>query len=423
MDPLTLVRQATMNKASIKYADGYYIFGKYKYHETTKTSFRRTHQSGGHYSLRDVIFFLENADVALSEYRSKAAALNITAVVIADKQNLKNYLCGIIATCDQIDKSMVSEVPLGADDKKSKRGEKDIAIDFQLYVNKKKKFAVQVEEFVSELQPKPVLSDVDYIQSQERKKRRFLEESHDQELIDADRIILGSLRVDEFAASTRNMVLCKSGADFSFALKLFNDHILKEADSKKQDSNGKEISKAPDGVALNAPKQAYRGGKIIIIVPSAITSTISSINALPFLEKGQYLSRDELGDMKRKPEQFFRRNGVEYMVIDSAAKLRDQDWERVGAVFAQGQAWQFKDWKWSNPTELFHHVLGVHLAMDDREVESNILSWNCRVLKINRTRRHLDAGASSEFWNMLHDYLSLHKPWLLLAHASSQNKK
>ena len=90
MDPLSLVRQATIYKASIKYADGYYVFGKYKYSESTKTSFRRTHQSGGYYTLKDVIFFLENVDVALSEYRSKAAALNITAVVIADKQNLKN---------------------------------------------------------------------------------------------------------------------------------------------------------------------------------------------------------------------------------------------------------------------------------------------------------------------------------------------
>jgi parafibromin len=63
-----------------------------------------------------------------------------------------------------------------------------------------------------------------------------------------------------------------------------------------------------------------------------------------------------------------------------------RDWERVVAVFATGQQWQFKDWLYPNPVDLFQRVVGVHLTMDDRAVDPAILSWNCRVLKVIRMR-------------------------------------
>ena len=45
---------------------------------------------------------------------------------------------------------------------------------------------------------------------------------------------------------------------------------------------------------------------------------------------------------------------VPYRVIDNPAKLTNADWDRVVAVFALGQAWQFKGWPWDgNPTVIF----------------------------------------------------------------------
>jgi hypothetical protein len=45
MDPLSLVRQFTIDHTPVNYVDGYYIFGKYRFHESTRTAFRRTHKS------------------------------------------------------------------------------------------------------------------------------------------------------------------------------------------------------------------------------------------------------------------------------------------------------------------------------------------------------------------------------------------
>lgn len=41
-DPLSLMREATMAGTTVSYADNHYSFGSYKFHESTKTSFKRT---------------------------------------------------------------------------------------------------------------------------------------------------------------------------------------------------------------------------------------------------------------------------------------------------------------------------------------------------------------------------------------------
>jgi hypothetical protein len=41
-DALSLVREATMTGTPVNYVDNHYIFGHYKFHEGTKTCFKRT---------------------------------------------------------------------------------------------------------------------------------------------------------------------------------------------------------------------------------------------------------------------------------------------------------------------------------------------------------------------------------------------
>lgn len=41
-DALSLVREATMTGTPVKYADNHYIFGHHKFHEGTKTCFKRS---------------------------------------------------------------------------------------------------------------------------------------------------------------------------------------------------------------------------------------------------------------------------------------------------------------------------------------------------------------------------------------------
>lgn len=178
---------------------------------------------------------------------------------------------------------------------------------------------------------------------------------------------------------------CSLLQDFSFALKLFNEHVLKPesqksktssapSDSQKpgKDSDSKSKKHRPDSASQSGMKKASGpGGKDvrdsrppIIIVPSGLSGIISSMNAADFLENSTYITIEEKrkSGAPREKERLIARilpNGVrsKYLLIDNP-KLGPKDWERVVAVFATGQGWQFKDWPagYSNPVELFSKV-------------------------------------------------------------------
>ena len=173
-------------------------------------------------------------------------------------------------------------------------------------------------------------------------------------------------------------------------MKLFNDHFLRPKDARQTSGTSAYPSTSKEASSTgSARKFAY--ATPYIIVPAALTGVLSIFNAQDLLQRSAYVSIEE-----KKQQSGAKRESVvivnrtmpdgrteQYKVIDNPRALRPEDWEhRVVAVFVSGQAWQFKDWHWSNPAELFQNVLGVHLTMDGRVVDSTVQSWNCKVLKV-----------------------------------------
>jgi parafibromin len=74
-------------------------------------------------------------------------------------------------------------------------------------------------------------------------------------------------------------------------------------------------------------------------------------------------------------------------------------------VFVQGQAWQFKGWRYDTPAELFGHVRGYYLHYDDQKVPPEIKAWNVRPLAVSRTNLHSGAKAAAMFWAEVDDLL------------------
>lgn len=56
-----------------------------------------------YYTLRDVIFFLENSDASIADYRRRAFEAKATAIIEQDRVSLKDYLAGTIDICPQLD--------------------------------------------------------------------------------------------------------------------------------------------------------------------------------------------------------------------------------------------------------------------------------------------------------------------------------
>lgn len=128
----------------------------------------------------------------------------------------------------------------------------------------------------------------------------------------------------------------------------------------------------------------------IVIVPSAISSLLTLYNVKEFLENEKFIPSIELKE-KGATKEFTatinrsrnRATAVPYQIVDNIQRLKVEDWKRVVAVFVQGNTWQFKGWKWTNPIEIFSHVKGFYLKFDDTPLDESIKNWNVEILTVN----------------------------------------
>ena len=112
--------------------------------------------------------------------------------------------------------------------------------------------------------------------------------------------------------------------------------------------------------------------------------------------------------MQKHPLEFVR--SAQQLRWNNGTRLSSGDWERVVAVFAQGAAWQFKGWKREAPVDIFSRSLGVHLMYDDERPSKNVMAWNVRILKISKSKRHLDKPVHLDFWRQLDEFVRVHNP-------------
>lgn len=497
MDPIGLVRQATTTRTAVDYNNGYYTFGSTKLPDSTKTRFKRSLKSmcviflfpffewflteflylyvfvfwifvaGGFYTLKDVIFFLQNIDVPEAEYRRKCNDSDVSAVVTLDKVNLKLYLTGKINTCEQLQEvategtgSVVEDVTTSMDVQGSQGLLEGVIIhtnDLVLKKNEidnlnkssnslKRKYELELEnEGNSTPESMPSATASQYLDNGPLSVKlnggnsdalsAFVEA--DQKLLSrahygvvrglGDRVLnSGSGKVG--VSVDRTSMLCYPEANYDFVLQYFNDNILKRA-------SGHETQSSRSKSNTNAPSV---GNKMpIIIIPTAVTSLITAKNVLDFLCNNVFVDVSTNGGAppaaatttlvnpavvtNGKPynprdvvisttrlnisensscanpvgKSKFNTNPTAVAnkkmlvrIVDNPLKLTATEWkEQVVAVFATGQAWQFKNWAptlgYSDPVTLFQHVLGVHVAYDDQAVHPNVASWNCKVLRVS----------------------------------------
>lgn len=112
----------------------------------------------------------------------------------------------------------------------------------------------------------------------------------------------------------------------------------------------------------------------LIVIPSAVQSLITMYNVKDLLQfqkfipgetyRSQGLDKPVSVYIERDASKIGSNLPKKYQVIDSVDKLKPADWyildnltfnrDRIVAVFALGQEWQFKGWKWKQPVEIFN---------------------------------------------------------------------
>ncbi|ORX55344.1 CDC73-domain-containing protein [Piromyces finnis] len=314
------------------------------------------------YNLATVLFLLKNQNLDHSLYFQECLAINIQAISIIDKRGILDYLNGQTNKLDSLD----SKDDDGTTNEKEKRGTSEIESE-----------------------------------DKDSKKQKVDDN-------DVDIEIVKKITARERTLQNRKSILqCRGTKSFESAHKIATDIFLSNNKQKGKDASQKIA-------------QLYRSGSKsrdllhtpIIIVPSAPTSLITMYNVSKFLQDKQFLDPQECRKQGIKKEQYLtitrqKSDGSElkYYVVDSVDKFRTEDWDRVVAVFTCGATWQFKGWKWSNPTELFSKIRGFYLQYQDDVLKEPVKEWNVKVLKVEKYKRHHDIQTVLEFWNELDRYI------------------
>lgn len=457
-----MVRKVTMAGTPITLSEGNYTIGESKFHESEKTFFKRSLKTNDgveyYYSVRDIVFFLENADGSFAEYRRKAVQHRVTAVVEQDRKQLKSYLSGELESCPQIDQDMVNKYKMAQQAIEKNSGASRIETDAsQVNISQEQmkeqraRHAARLEQTIDQssvkvlhanesVEAKSQTEKIDELKNLRKMHKRKsadidgigMEELNnssaslfDQAFIDQDRQLLSRLRTEDAPSNTRATVLQSRTLEFSSVLKLFNDRILKPKELRDRDKHAADKREKANNQALTEAQsnmtKTHRSP--IILVPNAMTATLTCFNAKEFLVDGVYISVE--GKKKKDPTAKLQKiltlnramgsgHHVElYKVYDDVSQLSPTDWDRVVAVFVTGKLWQFKGWKYSNPIDLFDNVMGVYLHIDGRPIEPTIKSWNCKVLKVNEFKDFVNSGASKNFWVLLDEFIRLNKPALV----------
>ncbi|KAL3418242.1 Cdc73 family RNA pol II accessory factor [Phlyctema vagabunda] len=158
-------------------------------------------------------------------------------------------------------------------------------------------------------------------------------------------------------------------------------------------------------LALNQ-KPVRRPDPIILLSPSA-SSLLRMSNIKSFLEGGTYIPADSSGSSSSSSASILHisrllpsidsTRPIRFIIVDTPEQFKPEYWSRVVAVFTTGQVWQFKSYKWQQPTELFRHTLGVYVGWRGDQLPDTVRGWGRGVLSTQVEKWSPGAGAASRW--------------------------
>ena len=161
----------------------------------------------------------------------------------------------------------------------------------------------------------------------------------------------------------------------------------------------------PSADAAADPKMQAKKAKNlypIIMISSSPTALITMHNVKRFLQESTFEPSQEararaISEGNVKPDDMipiYRKrthidssgremeSHVRYVVVDSVealSKFGVDPWDRVVCVMTTGQEWQFKNYKWKDPKQLFHHGASIK-CLFGRSTHSHGSQGNLRYL-------------------------------------------
>ncbi|KAI0541573.1 RNA pol II accessory factor, Cdc73 family-domain-containing protein [Xylaria digitata] len=172
--------------------------------------------------------------------------------------------------------------------------------------------------------------------------------------------------------------------DFSHVRKLAAVFMTK----KPLHPSSSNIASSP---AIASHQKQKRPDPIILLSPSA-SSLLRMTNIKSFLESSQYVPPNSLAasssttanmlHINRLMKDIDANRPMRFILVEGIEQFKPEYWNRVVAVFTTGQTWQFKNYKWSNPTELFRHIPGIYVGWRGEQPPESVRAWGHRVMNV-----------------------------------------
>jgi parafibromin len=139
-----------------------------------------------------------------------------------------------------------------------------------------------------------------------------------------------------------------------------------------------------------------------MLSPSA-SSLLRMTNIKQFLEQGQFQpesgtsAASNILHIQRMMPSVLARGPMRFVVVESPEQFKPDYWQRVVAVFTTGQVWQFKSYRWTNPSELFNHALGIYVGWEGETIPDTVKGWG-RAVKTVQLEKWRGPGTESARW-------------------------
>ncbi|KAJ1663593.1 accessory factor associated with RNA polymerase II [Coemansia sp. RSA 1813] len=425
LDPLDLLRQYTVQKQNVELLDNdgnltkdllqavTVRFGEdASFPRDTPTQFLRSNSESDQYTLSALLHFLDHRNQSFYEYMKTTNSLGLQTVSFGDRGNILDYLTGKTA---DIGSSKAGVSAVGSGD--------GAAASASIAAGDK-----HGENVDAEGRPVRMRTSATDSMSAGAAGDRLAGGAPGATSSGGGDSARDIMRRERVLVTTSTAL--SSNSSFASVNGLIKELFPSKSDAKASSARSAEPgSSAPgpeSGSGASAKPAHRKPGRAkrrdpIIVVPAATTAMLNMYNIKPLLqdfqfvdwrvvmEKGGSKPRDAIVERKLQSTG----HNLRFRIVDSVQDFTDADWNSVVCVFTQGAAWQFKNWIWKSPQEVFQNCLGFYPKYQDEQLKESTGSWGIKPLNIERSRRHMDRATVTGLWSSIEQYIALRKPDLM----------
>ena len=329
---------------------------------------------GSPYTLHQVWYFYKNRNMKFPEYIKMAKEAKIPIILFQDKTEMVEWLEGKKRSITAISENE-------EEDKKEETTEK--SQEESQANNEKADEKIQKDETEKEEKTK-----------QEENKTKF-DVNIEDEVESQEKVPVVEF---ERLRPIDSCLLCMY--DFSVMI-----NQTKKFESEDKNKSAQELS-SKMGVEDDTWKAHQKEGKFknyIILVPRSIKpSIVNNTNVFKFLNEN--VQEQPYEDANLKYKSIVHTHSVNartcvYDIVADESLLRDDDWNKVVAVFLLDKKWQIKNFNQNDQRDLFKNILGVYVGFDDAPVPEEIQGWRIKKYQLNKERRSDDSRVVQNIWH------------------------